>query len=1450
MFHWLLPNFVALASLAVAVTVLVWLCTQDWDSDQLRGTYVPKRLRASSQFIEWIKSRIKTTLFDRFEAAIYSIKVSRTRADRLRRRRRRRLPGVFALLYALLTLPWSLFSSMLSVLQAAPLLFAGPIAVTVFAATSACRGPLIFDADSFPILVDSGATHSFTPRMDDFIEPPKAVRKRVQGVRDSAATYIGTVAWPIVDDDGHVTQQRYEGVYFCKDMPYRVLSPQHWAQYRKDFSPIRSGTRCVVDADSIVLEWDQRTHRRTMPLQPETRNVGLMYSGGGYHRFQAFCTLLHVTHVSTTADPVCFATHVIPPDDDEEASAKASEGDEPPVHLHESSTSSDGAPSASEGETRAPAGSDGETRAPVGSDGAPLASEGAAPLASEGAPAAPDAVRNAPIVIDFASDELPSDEADDDVELAKPQEELMRLHIRLGHLPFFKLRAMAQSGLLPRKILHCTTPKCAACMYAKATRRPWRSNEAGQPVQPRQALTPGACVSIDQLESSTPGLVAQLKGIPTKARYRAATVFVDHFSRFSYVYFQKSLSAEETVEAKRRFEIYANSYGVKIRHYHADNGRFAENLFIQEVAKERQSISFCGVNAHWQNGIAERRIRELQDQARTNLVYASHRWPNAVSVHLWPYAVRHVNEVFNSTPHSADQLPPVSRFTGSAEHPKTKHFHHFGCPVYVTDNAMQQGRKGSKWMSRARLGLYLGVSPIHSSSVALVLNLRTGLASPQYHIAFDDMFETVQQQASDSRHDLWQEVTGFKDPAPASIAQRTSSPESSPTVSPSWVPTGTPTPPVLDPVSVETHVDASDPRADPDLLIGDLFNRDSTDDGVSHDRGTSNDTSTGSTPSPPISIDHGGLRRSNRRRIPTQRLLESGLPMAFSSQIDNELLYYENCAEERLQAEMRDPIAFAARASDPDTMHYHQAMKQPDRAQFIKAMKEEVQAHIDNGHWELIPRSEVPAGTKILSAVWAMRRKRRIATQEVYKWKARLNVHGGQQEKGVNYWETFAPVVQWTSIRLFLIVALLNGWHTRQIDFVLAYPQADIECDLYMEVPPGFHVRGSRKDWALKLKKNLYGQKQAGRVWNQHLHVRLTEKLGFTQSAIDPCVYYRGTLIMMVYVDDNVLVSPDASEIEQVIADLKQHFNITDEGEIDDYLGVKVERLPDGSIKLSQPHLIDSILKDLHYTRQLNPATTPAASTVILDRDVNGRPFDESFHYRAAIGKLNFLEKSTRPEIAYAVHQAARFSVDPKESHGRAVRRLCRYLAGTRDKGIVLKPTLEGNVFQVWVDADFLGLWNKETALDDPSTARSRTGYVITYAGCPVSWISRLQTEVAHSSTEAEYVALSQALRDAIPMMGLLKEASDLGVPITSAKPTFRCTVFEDNAGCVELANVPKMRPRTRHINLKYHHFREFVAKKVIQVLKVDGDDQLADLLTKPLADDKFIFLRHGLLGW
>jgi hypothetical protein len=251
--------------------------------------------------------------------------------------------------------------------------------------------------------------------------------------------------------------------------------------------------------------------------------------------------------------------------------------------------------------------------------------------------------------------------------------------------------------------------------------------------------------------------------ILTKHWYTAATVFVDQFSRLSFVYLQYSTTGEETVKAKRAFEAFAGSHGVTIRHYHADNGRFADNLFRQDCEKQYQTQSFCGVNAHWQNGIAERHIRAHQETARTMLMHAKRRWPKAVETYLWPYALRMASDISRYTPRF-DGKVPMHLFTGTEISPPKYHFHPFACPVYVLDSNLQQGKGYSKrkWTERARVGLYLGPSPQHSRSVHLVLNLETGLVSPQFHVAFDDHFETTRRGASSllpaSR---WQEKAHF-----------------------------------------------------------------------------------------------------------------------------------------------------------------------------------------------------------------------------------------------------------------------------------------------------------------------------------------------------------------------------------------------------------------------------------------------------------------------------------------------------------------------------------------------------------------------------------------------------------------------------------------------------------------------------------------------------------------
>ena len=400
-----------------------------------------------------------------------------------------------------------------------------------------------------------------------------------------------------------------------------------------------------------------------------------------------------------------------------------------------------------------------------------------------------------------------------------------------------------------------------------------------------------------------------------------------------------------------------------------------------------------------------------------------------------------------------------------------------------------------------------------------------------------------------------------------------------------------------------------------------------------------------------------------------------------------------------------------------------------------------------------------------------------------------------------------------------------------------------------MSLPHGIKTKyGSGDTHVLKLFRNLYGQRQAGRVWNQYLDAGLV-KIGFVQSDIDPCVYYKGSTIFACYVDNGIFVGPDMGEIDAAIQVLKgEKFNVEDCGTIMDYVGVHIEDTGNG-LKLMQPLLIDSILEDMGINNRQPTKEVPAASTKILQRDLHLPAYVGRYHYRSVVGKLNYLEKSNRPDIAYAVHQLARFCEDPRKSHHEALIHLCRYLLGSRNEGLVYQVD-STHSFETYADADFCGNWKREIAHTDVSTAKSRSGYVIMYANCPVLWESKLQTMLALSTTEAEYMALSQALRETIPLIELVREIKEHGFKAYIGVTHMHCEAFEDNTGALELARIPKIRPRTKHINNVYYHFREAIRQGDIKVFHIDTTKQLADIFTKPMVQNIFKRLRKAIMKW
>jgi hypothetical protein len=421
----------------------------------------------------------------------------------------------------------------------------------------------------------------------------------------------------------------------------------------------------------------------------------------------------------------------------------------------------------------------------------------------------------------------------------------------------------------------------------------------------------------------------------------------------------------------------------------------------------------------------------------------------------------------------------------------------------------------------------------------------------------------------------------------------------------------------------------------------------------------------------------------------------------------------------------------------------------------------------------------------------------------------------------MNYYETYSPVVTWFPIRLMIIFGIIFCWALCQVDFVMAYPQAPIKMDIYMELPQGIQTaHGNSKDHVLKLEKNIYGQKQAGRVWNSFLVDKLMS-IGFTASLIDDWVFFCDDTIFMVYVDEGIFLGDDGWKLQQAIQDIQDiGLNIEDQGHPAHYVGVNIKKLRDGSYEFTQCALIDSIIDGVGL-KDAKVKPVPAKVSLQLHAFKHEPPFNLDFNYRSAVGKLNCLAQTTRPDIMYATHQIAKYSSDPRQSHGEAMLYLVCYLKKMQDLGLKFKPDPKKG-FECYFDANFSGNWNKAFTAVDPSTAKSQSGWIIFYARCPISWASKLQSQVALSTTEAKYIAMSQSLHDVIPVMNLLQEMREQDFQVICTEPHVYCKVFEDNSGALELARLPRLRPRTKHINVCYHHFRKHVRKGLIKIFPIN----------------------------
>ncbi|SGY55182.1 BQ5605_C006g03983 [Microbotryum silenes-dioicae] len=484
--------------------------------------------------------------------------------------------------------------------------------------------------------------------------------------------------------------------------------------------------------------------------------------------------------------------------------------------------------------------------------------------------------------------------------------------------------------------------------------------------------------------------------------------------------------------------------------------------------------------------------------------------------------------------------------------------------------------------------------------------------------------------------------------------------------------------------------------------------------------------------------------------------------------------------------------------SDPQT--WREAMSSDKREVWAKAATDEFNSMRDDFKvFTINDRSTVPAGATIVTSKFVWKTKRN-ALGDVTGHKARLVAQGNRQRDGIDFNETFAPVARFSSIRSLLALAAANGLHVHQADINKAYLHGDLDHDIWMTAPRGFDLPS---DKVLRLRRSIYGLKQAGRIWNRHIDASL-RALGYTATGTDHCIYSRLDDLqrphyIALYVDDLLMISPDLAEIEQYI------------------LGIQIRRLDDGSIALSQERYIMDVLARFHFDTTTRGTTVPMTPGLSLTA-IPGQGTEQiRSWYLQAIGSLLYISLGTRPDIAFAVSYLARFANNPGQRHWIAVKHVLRYL--------------------------------RATYRDELLYTRGKTGITGVVGYSDANWGACRQSRVADSTTDAEYLALSHAGKEGIYLSQLLEE-----LHVQSGIPAHICT---DNEAAAAVARDPVRASGTQHIRLREHFVRDMVNRGEISLSHVGTSNMVADIFTKAIGPKIFsmhcyalgLRTRHPRLG-
>ena len=952
------------------------------------------------------------------------------------------------------------------------------------------------------------------------------------------------------------------------------------------------------------------------------------------------------------------------------------------------------------------------------------------------------------------------------VNVAKqPANTLQQWHLNLGHLGKKKIKALADSNFL--KIVESDDIfECSTCDAAKMRRKAFA-----------KAMPPKAANAGEVLHSDVCGKI-------TPATYRGEryiVTFIDELSGYIHVRLLKNKS--EVFQHFKEFRALLNNQNAttSVKIFVSDGGGEYINTEFQDFLKEN-GVSHVKTppNTPQRNGKSERLNKILFDLARAML---KHR---QIPRRFWGEAVLYAAYIINRMPKSGNDQVRLEMIFGRK--PSFDQMLEFGTPVMFHNHDPHI----KKLDDRAFEGMFIGFHEddhtykILKTSTNEVISTRTIHPYPQEILSHENNDWDQKFTVEDDDH--WQ--TGLTDQPQYRLYDQYQSINNDS--------------PYNNNINNQSFLNANNNASDISNQQVDMQNE------LSQQQ-IDNDVYDDDDDDQPTNFH---IRIPFHEQILDQEIVEQ--PYEEIQQDDDDDVQPDTLPTHNYNTRSKGPIHKVLSVVEIERIlqladleaprNYREAINSSQSKEWKEAISVEHQSLIDHGTFEIVDR---PLNKKPITS----RHVFKIKTDDkgvISKFKARLVARGYNQTYGEDYFEVFSPTLRMDSVRFLIATAAKKSMRVHHLDVETAFLNGNLEEEIYLEIPDGFEEYDRTKK-CFKLKKAIYGLKQASRAWNKLFTSKLLE-LGFRQSIADPCIFIRGDTYIGVFVDDCFVVGGD-KDIEEIKHQLMSLFKMHNLGPLSFALGIRFNQQEDFSIKMSQSLYIDKILEKFSMT---DCRTTKTPLPIKANSEDNSKPLQDINRYQQLIGSLIYLSNSTRPDIAYAVSYLARSMHAPTEADFTCAKRVLRYLKEYKNFALNYNDKQQ----QLFAFSD--------SSYAEEKDRKSVGGYVTMMSGAALTWKSTKQSIIAQSSMEAEYIALAETAKEIEWLRKLQKD-------IFSTSTLTPTIIFEDNQSTIKLSKNPIHSKLSKHIDVRYHKVQELVANKIINVQHKPTTEMVADIMTKSL---------------